>query len=221
MNYRIIKNRTINNRIMSERIMNKFIMKSVFLISLGVIFAFNTQTLQAMTATESLEITINKLISIAKDKTLDKNAQLSGLKKIINEDVNFEAVSRRVVVKPWKKATDEQKSQFKVLFSDIIVNTYFSLLENYTDEQVLYVKEQIKREKYASVDTVIVLEKKKVPVRYKLLKAGEQWKIYDFSPEGISLISTYKKNYAPILRKNGMAGLLEEMTSKSETKAEE
>jgi phospholipid transport system substrate-binding protein len=101
------------------------------------------------------------------------------------------------------------------------VNTYFSLLEDYSNESVSYVKEQIKKSKYAIVDTLILTDKNKVPVRYRLIKSGDTWKIYDLVPEGISLISTYKKNYKTILKKQGMDGLLEEMLKKELEKAAE
>ncbi|PCJ46424.1 MAG: hypothetical protein COA74_13645 [Gammaproteobacteria bacterium] len=175
----------------------------------------------ANSPTEALELTVNKLIAIARNKAIDSKQQKIELQSVINLDVDFEAVSRRVVVKPWKKSSADQKLQFKKLFSNIVVNTYFSLLENYSDEEVVYVKEQLKGKKYAIVDTQILSDNKKVPVRYRMIKAGDTWKIYDFVPEGISLVSSYKKNYASILKKQGMDGLLKEMIKKEQQRTKE
>jgi phospholipid transport system substrate-binding protein len=169
---------------------------------------------QAKSPIESLEISVNKLIAIAVDKTADENNQIIQLTKVISEEVDFESVGRRVVSKKWKKASDEQKKEFKQRFLKIMVDTYYGLLKNYTNEKVLFLKEQLKSTKnneYAIVDTKIISGNKKIPVRYRLIKLNDSWKIYDFVPEGISLITTYKKNYASILKKKGVEGLLENM----------
>ena len=175
----------------------------------------------ASTPTEALELTLNKLLAIAQNKAMDKATQKNEIFNVVNQDIDFEALSKRVVSKTWKSTTADQKTQFKKLFSNIIVNTYFSLLEDYSDETISYVKEQIKRSKYAIVDTLILTDTNKVPVRYRLLKSGDSWKIYDLVPEGISLVSSYKKNYSEILKRQGMDGLLEEMLQKELEKAKE
>jgi len=191
------------------------------LIQIGLILLISSgQTISAITPTESLQITVDKLIVIAADKTSDEASKKKSLSEIIKLNVDFEAVSKRVVSKNWKKATAEQKQQFKEKFLIIVVNTYFTLLKEYSDEKVLFLKEQLKRKKYAIVDTQILSGNKKIPVRYRLLKSNDNWKIYDFVPEGISLINTYKNNYKTILKKNGMAGLLEEMNKKEQEKSE-
>lgn len=197
--------------------MRKFSLSSLFIL----ITIMLSSNIYASSPTEALEQTINKLLAIAQNKTMDKAAQKNEIFNVVNQDIDFEAVSKRVVAKSWKKTTAEQKSRFKKLFSKIIVNTYYSLLEDYSDEKVIYVKEQIKRTKYAIVDTLILTDKNKVPVRYRLLKSGDSWKIYDLVPEGISLVSSYKKNYSTILKKQGMDGLLEEMLKKDQEKAKE
>ena len=174
----------------------------------------------AGTPTETLELAVNNLITIAADKDADDQVKKIKLTQVLSNEVDFEAVSKRVVSKTWKKANDEQKKEFKQRFLGIMTDTYFVLLKSYSNEKVLFLKEQLKKTKrseYAIVDTQIISGNKKIPVRYRMIKVGNTWKIYDFIPEGISLISTYKKNYASILSKSGMQGLLVEM-SKSKNK---
>ena len=165
----------------------------------------------ANTPTEALELSVNQLIAIAAQAELSDDEKRKQLAEIINAEVNFNQVSRRIVLKKWKKATTEQKAQFKQQFSNIMVDTYADLLKNYSNEKVLYVKEQIKREKYAIVDTQVISGNKKIPVRYRLVKTKEHWKIYDFVVEGISIVTTYKNNYKSVLKKGGIELLLEEM----------
>ncbi len=190
-------------------------MKKIFLISLIMLIS-SSQAIVANTPREALEITVNKLIAIAADKSIDEQTKKTDLTTIISSEVDFDAVSKRIISKPWKMASEEQQKQFKEQFLIVMVNTYFTLLKEYSDEKVLFINEQLKNENYAIVDTELVSGNKKIPVRYRLLKNNEQWKIYDFIPEGISLVSTYRTNYASILENDGIDALLAEMR-KTET----
>ena len=192
-------------------------MKRILTVSLILLLSFSA-TIFASTPTESLKVAVDQLIAVAADKTIDDIAKKAKLSAIIQAEVDFEAVSKRVVSKSWKKATDEQKQKFKTQFKAIMVDTYFVLLKNYSNEEVIFSKEQIKKNKYAIVDTQIISENKKIPVRYRLIKVSDTWKIYDFIPEGVSLINSYKNNYVPILKKEGVQGLLEKMVKTTDKK---
>ena len=193
-------------------------MKKILIGGLVVLLSFSASSF-ANTPTESLKLAVDQLIAVAVDKSTDDIAKKAKLSTIIQAEVDFEAVSRRVVSKSWKKATDEQKKQFKAQFKTIMVDTYFVLLKSYSNEEVMFTKEQIKKDKYAIVDTQIISGNKKTPVRYRLIKVDNSWKIYDFIPEGISLINSYKNNYRTILKKQGMQGLLENMTKTKDKKS--
>ena len=189
-------------------------MKSKIFVSLLLLISF-TQLSWASTPTEAVEHAVNRLILVASDKKSDDQTKKSNLTQVISDEIDFEAVSKRVVSKSWKKATEQQKVEFKKLFLTIMSDTYFVLLKNYSNEKVLFLKEQLKKTKkneYAIVDTQILSGNLKIPVRYRLIKTTDGWKIYDFIPEGISLINTYKKSYKSILKKKGMQGLLDEMS---------
>jgi len=177
-----------------------------------ILLSFSVVTVaSANTPTEALELSVNQLIAIAAKTDTSDEEKKKQLAVVINAEVNFNQVSRRIVLKKWKKATAEQKAQFKKQFSNIMVDTYADLLKNYSNEKVLYVKEQIKKERYAIVDTQVISGNKKIPIRYRMVKSKDSWKIYDFVVEGISIVSTYKKNYKGILKKGGIDLLLEEM----------
>jgi len=184
--------------------MKKLIISISFLL-------ITTQVALANSPTEALSLSVDKLMAIATDQASDEATKRDGLSNILASDIDFTAMSKRVVSKPWRKATKEQKQKFKQEFLTIITNTYYELLKNYSDEKVTYLKEQLKGKKYAIVDTAIISDTKKIPVRYRMIKSGDSWKVYDFIPEGISLVTTYRKNYKAILSKSGIDALLLEM----------
>jgi len=164
--------------------------------------------------TLALTEAVNLFIKVASNKALSIEEKTSRITEIVKEKIDLPVVSQRVVSRYWKKASKEEKKEFIALFTQVIVNTYANLLKEFNNEKVEYLKEEIKKGKYARVNTNIVLSDKKIPVNYKLLLRKEQWRIYDFSAEGISLISTYKNDYKSTLKRSGVAGLNEVLRKK-------
>jgi phospholipid transport system substrate-binding protein len=179
------------------------------LIALLAICSFSSFSLIAETGTPTTSLTeaVNLFVSVAGNKALSLDEKKVSITEIVKEKMDLPVVSKRVVSRYWKKASKEDKKEFISLFTQVIVNTYASLLNQYNNEEVEYLKEEIKKGKYAKVNTNIVLADKKIPVNYKLLLRNEQWRIYDFSAEGVSLISTYTNDYKATLKRSGLAGL--------------
>jgi phospholipid transport system substrate-binding protein len=171
------------------------------------------------TPTSSLTEAITLFVSVASNKVLTTEEKKSRITDIVKNKVDLTVVSQRVISRYWKKATKEEKEEFIALFTQVIVNTYASLLNEYDNEKIEYLKEEIKKGKYAKVNTQIVLSNNKIPVNYKLLLRKDQWRIYDFSAEGVSLISTYKNDYKSTLKRSGLSGLNEVLKKKIAAKA--
>lgn len=196
-------------------------MKNSLLALLLVIFTLTAFTSKAVTGTPTSSLTeaINLFINVAGNKTLSTEEKKSRITKIVKDKVDLPVVSQRVISRYWKKASKEEKKEFIALFTQVIVNTYASLLNEYDNQEVEYLKEEIKKGKYAKVNTNIVLTDKKIPVNYKLLLRKNQWRIYDFSAEGVSLISTYTNDYKSTLKRGGLAGLNEILRKKVAVKS--
>ena len=196
-------------------------MKNNFLALLLIIFTSTPLVAIAETGTPTSSLTeaVNLFISVASNKTLSVEEKKNRITEIVKEKVDLPVASQRVVSRYWKKASKEEKKEFIGLFTKIIVNTYSTLLNQYNNEKVEYLEEKIRKDKYARVRTNIVLNDKKIPVNYKLLLRKEQWRIYDFSAEGISLISTYTNDYKSTLKRGGLAGLNELLRNKIAAKS--
>ncbi|NQZ87990.1 MAG: ABC transporter substrate-binding protein [Saccharospirillaceae bacterium] len=186
------------------------------LIALLAICTFSSFASIAETGkpTSSLTEAVNLFVSVASNKELSLKEKKVSITEIVKNKMDLPVISKRVISRYWKKANKEDKKEFIGLFTQVIVNTYASLLNQYNNEEVEYLKEVIKKGKYAKVNTNIVLADKKIPVNYKLLLRNDQWRIYDFSAEGVSLISTYTNDYKATLKRSGLAGLNEILKKK-------
>ena len=54
-----------------------------------------------------------------------------------------------------------------------------------------------------------------IDVDYRLVLVGGEWKVYDFSVDNISMIISYRSQFADVLAQKGMGGLIQKLQSKS------
>jgi phospholipid transport system substrate-binding protein len=158
-------------------------------------------------ATESVRTSVDAIIGILKDSSMDKPAKREKIRGVIAERFDFRVMSQSTLATNWKKASQEEQQQFVTLFAELIQNTYIGRVEAYTNETVKYPGEKISNNR-AVVDTLIVTANAEIPVTYKLYLKDERWLVYDVNIEGVSLISNYRNSYQEIVKKEGFSGLL-------------
>ncbi|WP_198263110.1 MlaC/ttg2D family ABC transporter substrate-binding protein [sulfur-oxidizing endosymbiont of Gigantopelta aegis] len=139
--------------------------------------------------------------------------------------INFPLMSRWVLGKNWRKATPEQQKKFIVEFQTLVVKFYSKALiqflsSNDLSDDIITFKPfrgELKG-KYATIRSQVNPPSGAEPVKvnYDLYhsKNGE-WKVYDVSVEGISLVTTYRSSFKQIISKKGMDALLMELASKN------
>jgi len=181
--------------------------KAVISLCLLVASLLTPLTLQAGQATVTLTAIVDEMLLIMQTEGLGEEEKKAAVELVVDRNVDFGAVSQRVVGKHWRTSADADKAEFKSLFRNVLTNTYYVLLSSYTDEEVVYLGEKIKKERYATVSTQILSGGKKIPVSYRMINRDGQWKIYDFVAEGISLVRNYGNTYKATLKKQGLAGL--------------
>lgn len=176
-----------------------------FLVALCALIAFASNS-HAVAPTDSLRVTVDALIETMANQELESAAKREQVYELIDASVDMQATAQRVVGPAWKSAEIVDKKEFIELFKQVLVNTYFSLLEGYSDETVEYLEETIKKERYATIKTNILQREKKIPVDYRMIYR-DAWKIYDMSPEGISMVRSYSSDYKSVIKKDGLPGL--------------
>ncbi len=165
--------------------------------------------------TASIRGTIDQVMEIIADPNLKSNPVLKRekLRQVIALRFNFEQMVMRSLAKNYKDRSDAERKEFTLLFKRLLENSYASKIENYKDEKINYVDEKIKG-KYAMVKTQIVRKDGVVDVDYKMLKDGDQWLVYDFVIEGVSLIRNYKSQFSKIISTESYAALVSKLSKK-------
>ena len=182
-------------------------------LTIAVSLAFAPTAPADSTAIESVRGTVNSILEILKNDSMDKDEKRNAMTAEISKRFDFAAMSQRTLATNWKKATDEEKRKFIDLFRQLIQNSYVGKLEAYTNEVVEYPAEKAEGKK-ALVETLIKTASADIPVHYKLYKKNSEWLVYDVIIEGVSLISNYRSSYQTIVKKEGFDGLMSKMKEK-------
>ncbi len=189
-------------------------MKNIAAAILVILLMSPLQTAaNASTPTDQLKESLDGVISILRQSDLDLETKRVKISDIFRERFEFRIMSRRVLARNWKNASPEIQERFVKLFTDLLEATYVGRIEEYSDEKIDYIKEQIK-EKRAVIDTVIVSKTLEIPINYKLALINGKWLVYDVVIEEVSLVRSFRSSYAEIVKKDGFETLLVRMEDK-------
>jgi phospholipid transport system substrate-binding protein len=128
-------------------------------------------------------------------------------------------LSKRTLGLDWNKFTMDQRKEFVQLFKSLLRDTYVNNIAEYTNEQVKFTKEVPLSDKTAEVQSVVITKNGEIPINYRVINEGSEWKVYDVVIEGVSLVSNYRTQFREILGNNPPEKLLETLRQKPSMRA--
>lgn len=147
------------------------------------------------------------------------------VEEIILPHLDLITASKWVMGKYWRRADKPQKIKFIKSFRTMLLRFYSSALSEYlnTNDKVLdeniFTYHPIRGDlasKDVSVRAVVNVENgQPVPINYSMHLTKKGWRIYDVSVEGVSMITTYKNNFATELKSKGIDGLITSIEEKN------
>lgn len=124
----------------------------------------------------------------------------------------FETTTRLAVGPGWREFSPEQRTQATGLFSRLIIRTYANRIDGDKPPVIAYgtpVELRAGRVEVPTRVTDATGQTYAVTYRLELDKTVGRWRIYDVVAEGVSLISNYRSQFDPIVRRGGGKGLIE------------
>ena len=150
---------------------------------------------------------------------LEKNPEkiYDMVNQLIIPRFDFVSMSKWVLGKHWKQASEEQRSEFIIQFKELLVRTYARALLEYSGQEIKYFPvEQNPESNLAVVRTELTSKSSaQLPILYRMHQKNEEWKGVDVSVDGVSLVTTYRGSFATQIKKNGVDSLLNELSKKN------
>jgi len=147
----------------------------------------------------------------------DDQALFGLVREVVFPHLDRERTAQWVLGANWRKATPAQREQFVKEFSELLLRTYGTALRQYDSEVLNFLPVNAPEgANRVTVRTEIVRpDGPKVSVDYQLTNRSGEWKVYDVVIENVSLVVTYRSEYAAIIKRDGMDGLLKQLADRN------
>lgn len=135
--------------------------------------------------------------------------------KIVVPHADLAEMSKRVLPPQiWKSATSNQRAKFESEFTKLLVRTYASALSDYSNQTVEFYPVRGGYQGKSTVDVSSRIARSDGPpvsVNYRLVLASSGWKLFDMSVEGVSLLESFRSQFADKLSQGNMDDLIQQL----------
>jgi len=130
---------------------------------------------------------------------------------------DFTRMTNLAVGRSWNQADPEQRKALTEEFRTLLVRTYANSLTAYRDQTVSF-----KPSSGSSASGEVTVRSqinnpgsRPIPLDYSRAKSEDDWKVYDVTIAGVSLVTNYRSSFAAELDKGGLNGLLKSLQEKN------
>jgi phospholipid transport system substrate-binding protein len=160
--------------------------------------------------------TVDQVLEVLARKELSTDERIRRIEEIAYHRFDFATISRLVLARRWRQFTPEQREEFVEQFKIQLSRSYGTRITRYEQEQVAILGSRVEPRGDVTVATRIeggTADGTKVD--YRLRKKDGPWLLIDVIIEGVSLVSSYRSQFAEILGHGGPDELLRQLREKN------
>ena len=147
---------------------------------------------------------IDNVLTILEQKNLPINKKGEQIIKIIDEVFDYELMARIALGKEtWDTLSEQKQKEFTKIFETKLKNSYIEKLELYNDQKVKILGLNPYKNARLQLETELLGKEGTYKINYNFYnksKDSEQWLIYDVDLVGVSIIQTYRQQFAGLLK---------------------
>jgi phospholipid transport system substrate-binding protein len=164
----------------------------------------------------------NLVQSLGSEAVLLQSAARSGgpedrvtlLRGLVRRGFNLELTSQFVLGKYWNRATVQQQAEFKELFTEYLLNSYARYIGTYHAETLNIVASHAVGDRDVLVETSVTSDEGATNPIWRVRAQDGIHKIIDVSIDGVSLALTQRREFAAVINRQGLDGLLDVLRQK-------
>jgi phospholipid transport system substrate-binding protein len=161
---------------------------------------------------------IDNATTILRDKKIQKNEKSEKLYAIFDSIFDYTLMAQLALGgKQWAALPPAKQSEFTKLFEQKLKKSYMEKLDLYTDEKIVIKNLEKIKDARIHLTTHLMKNSEVYEIIYKFYKdKNGSWMIYDVDILGVSIIQTYRTQFAEILTKEPFEKLLEKLKQPDE-----
>lgn len=133
--------------------------------------------------------------------------------------VDTQGMARSVLGRQaWQAASQIEKNQFTTEFTNLVLRTYARPLADFNGESVKFMPfKPTNSPQFSQIQTIILRPNgQRIPMIYHLVWVENQWKIYDLSVEGVSLLASFKNQFSDALKQKTLDTVIHALHEKNQ-----
>lgn len=141
------------------------------------------------------------------------------LRHLVRQGFDLALTSQFVLGKYWNRASEAQRSEFVDLFTEYLLNSYARHLASFRADTLSVVGSHPVGEKDILVETSVSGSDGPVTPVWRVRAVDGLYKIIDVTVDGVSLALTQRREFASVVNRVGLDGLLQMLREKLATQA--
>ena len=178
----------------------------VFLIALWIPIETYGEEGSGIRAEQFIEVLSSEALTLATDTTLTSRDRLSKISKLLSEGFDMPWIARFILGRNWRNASQNEREEYSSLFKTILEHSYSRQFTDYSGQKIVILGHKLGRRDYIFVRSRIFDPERSnihIDVNWRLVPAGNSFKIVDIVIEGVSMAVTQRNEYASVLQRNG------------------
>lgn len=180
----------------------------IFLV--GLMLSLPLMAIEESDIKSAMKTKIDAVTALLKEKEMQKKRRDDKIIEIIDPVFDFALMGKLSLGKEtWRTISRAQKEEFITLFDQRIKASYIKKIDLYSDESVIIKETKKVKKSRIQLLTYIVSNGEENEVLYKFYPSKSRgWVIYDVDILGVSIIQTYRKQFAEVLQEHDFDELL-------------
>lgn len=120
----------------------------------------------------------------------------------------------------WREATPDQRRVFQAEFQRLLIQTYAAALVSLSTWELRFLPMQLDPGAHRTLVRTEIRRPggEAVRVDYRMALTEGRWRAYDVAVQDVSLLASYRSQFAAVAQRRGIAGLLEELSARNDTR---
>ena len=146
----------------------------------------------------------------------------AAFREVMVRGFDIPIVGRFVLGRHWRTASKEQRRDYMAIFVDFIVRVYASRFDSYGGElfTARSVIDDESGDKIVRAQIVRPSGHDPIGIDFRVRMRDEGYKVIDVIVEGISMLHTHRVEFASVVNRKGIDGLLSDLRARVETPVE-
>lgn len=137
--------------------------------------------------------------------------------QIVTPHIDVDATGRYMLGKHWRRGTAGQRERFLYELRKMLVRSYANALAKYeAGDKINYLSERVSEDGKLAVVRVQIPRSNTsqlTDVSYRLHRNDGEWKVFDVTIEGVSMVTTYRSTFRTKLDRQGLESVIEELAA--------